>query len=247
MIHSHYRLSFLLSVLIFLILGLGLNALLQSKTKLLTPKSKVIKIALLRPIEPVPVIPKKIPKIIPPPPVVVKKIVKPKPKKKPKVHKPKPKKIIKKIVKKSKPKKVIKKRVIESIPKTVYHEPIPIVKTQKVPTQKTPINKSPVARVIPDNGVAKKAFLNNVRSKIIANKEYPKIALRRHIEGAIKVRFDITKHGQVTNIRFIQGKRVFQKSVRKTLARTFPVAIPTNMKNKLPLSDISVVLHFNIK
>jgi len=244
MIHSHYRLSFLLSVLIFLILGLGLNALLESKKRVSTLKSKVIKIALLRPIEPVPIIPKKIPKIIPPVPVV-KKIVKPKPKKKPIIHKPK--KIIKKIVKKSKPKKVIKKKVIEPISKPVYHEPSPIVKTQKVPTKKIPTVKTPIARVVSDNGAAKKAFLHNIRSKIIANKKYPKIALRRHIEGAIKVRFDITKHGQVTNVRFIQGKRVFQKSVRKTLDRTFPVTIPANMKNKLPISDISVILHFNIK
>jgi len=256
MIHSHYKLSFLLSVLIFLILGLGVNTLLDAKKTVITPKSKIIKIALLRPIEPVPIIPKKIPKIIPPSPII-EKIVKPKPKKKPivakpKKPKPKPKKLKpkpkpkkpkpKKIIKKNQPKKIIQKRVIESIPKPIYHEPSPIVKTQK-----TPIHKIPIARVVSNNEVEKKAFLHNIRSRIIANKKYPRIALRRHIEGTIKVKFNITKHGQVNNIRFIQGKRIFQKSVRKTLAKTFPVTIPANMHNKLPILDVTVVLHFNIK
>jgi protein TonB len=97
------------------------------------------------------------------------------------------------------------------------------------------------------NNYHKKAFLRNVRSKIIANKKYPKIAKRRHIEGSVKVRFDITKRGHVSNIRFINGKRVFQKSIRKTLERTFPMGIPANVKGELPIMNVSVVLHFNIR
>ncbi|HHD81934.1 MAG TPA: energy transducer TonB, partial [Campylobacterales bacterium] len=89
--------------------------------------------------------------------------------------------------------------------------------------------------------------LQNVRSQLIANKKYPKIAKRRGIEGSVKVRFDITASGNVTNIRFLNGKTIFQKSIRKTLQETFPVAIPNNVKADLPISNVNVTLHFNIR
>ena len=290
MTHQRYRLSFLLSILIFLILGMGIFSLLEVEKKLQAPKKEhLVKVALLNLCKPVKkVIPKAVvpivippKKIIPPAPPVVKekpkhkpkkvhkKIVKrvikkhkPKPKKiikkhKPKkihkrvIKKPKPKKVHKKIVKKYKPKAIPKKIVREVIvPKRVVEQPIiapmpirkPIVRKAPKVIKPTPKTSTPT-----DNGRAKRAFLQNIRNKIIANKKYPRIALRRHIESSVKVRFDITATGQVSNIRFINGKRIFYKSIKKTLARTFPVGIPPNMKRKLPISDVSVVLHFNIR
>jgi len=179
------------------------------------------------------------------------------------------KKIPKKIIKK----KVIKKRVtpqppivepiIEPIIEPVqeplavtpplYEQPKPVTKpkvempqieTPKIeePTFKAPSTPQPKVK----NDQYKKAFLRNVRANIIANKRYPKLAKRRHIEGSVKVRFDITQTGEVTNIRFINGKRIFQKSIRKTLERTFPINIPNEIRVQLPINDVSVVLHFNI-
>ena len=189
---------------------------------------------------------------------ITKKVVKkskPKPKKRPIVHKKKPKKVIKKHVKKV-VKKVVKKpkyvahKVVETVVQEPYYAPVsrvvvpaPVVK----PVPKV-IKAQPamVAKPAGDNGRAKKAFLRNVRSRIIANKKYPKMALRRHVEGSVKIRFDITREGQVSNIRFINGKSIFHKSIRKTLERTFPVGIPSAMRGKLPISDVSVILHFNI-
>ena len=257
MSQRRYFTSFLMSTLAFLILGLLLLSLPEAEKKLAATPPQVIKISLLTPIKPIKKVIKPvtvpIPEVIVPPTPVVKKVVKPKPKEKPVVHKPKPKpkpkkvikKVVKKVVKKSKPKVVVKKRVIIKKPakkivpvaQAVYHEPTPIVKAKVVVAKKSSS----------DNGRAKKAFLRKIRAKIIANKKYPKIARRRHIEGSVKVRFDITAQGQVSNIRFINGKRVFQKSIRTTLARTFPVGIPSQMQNKLPISDVSVVLHFNLR
>ena len=195
--------------------------------------------------------------------IVKKKVIKKKIIKKKIIKKKKPKKVIKKrIVKKKKiikkktvPKKTVhKKRVIpepieEYIPiaPPVYH-PAPPVYVAPKPVAKPVLKPTTVAptQTVVKNNYHKKAFLRNVRSKIIANKKYPKIAKRRHVEGSVKVRFDITKQGQVSNIRFINGKRIFQKSIRKTLERTFPMGIPAEVKGELPISDISVVLHFNI-
>ena len=174
---------------------------------------------------------------------IVKKVIrthKPKPKKIVKKHRPtpKPKKVHKKIVKKYKPepKKIV--REIIPTPKKVIDYPIPI--TQPI-TKATPQTSVPT-----DNDRVKKAFLNEIRNKLNANKKYPKIALRRHIESSIKVRFDISATGKVSNIRCISGKRIFYKSIKKTFSSTF-VNIPSNMRGKLPIFDVSIVLHFNIR
>jgi len=262
MTHQHYRLSFLLSILIFLILGMGIFSLLEVEKRLQAPKKEhLVKVALLNLSKPVkkivpkpimPIVPKK---VVSPP--IVKEKPKPKPIPKPKKiikkHKPKKvkpkkvhKKIVKKVIKKHKPKprKIVKHIVV---PKKVLEEPIiapkHIVRREPKVIKSTPKTSQPT----PDNGRAKRAFLQKIRNKIIANKKYPKIALRRHIESSVKVRFDITATGQVSNIRFISGKRIFYKSIKKTLARTFPVGIPSDMIGKLPISDVSVVLHFNIR
>ena len=281
MTHQRYRVSFLLSILIFLVLTMGIFSLLNIENRLQAPKKEhLVKVAILTLPKPVKkVVPKPIEpkKVVPSTPPIVKEKPKPKSTPKPKkvVKKHKPKKVIKKHKPKSKPKKSVKKNVkkpkpkpIQKVhkrvvkrakpkPKEVFEEVIvskqiikesipiaqPIVKTE--PKVIKSIHKTSTTPV--DNSRAKRAFLQKVRSKIIANKKYPKIALRRHIESDVKVRFDITSTGQVSNIRFISGKRVFYKSIRATLAKTFPVAIPSNMRGQLPISDISVILHFNIR
>ena len=280
MTHSCYRLSFLLSILIFLILGMGIFSLLDIEKKLQAPKKKnIVKVALLNIPKPVkqivskPIVPI-VPKKIVPPPITKKK---PKPKKILKKHKSKkvrkihkkvikkykPKKTLKRVVKKHKPrpkkihKKIVKKyktkpkQVFEEIivPQQIIEAPMrvsqPIIRTKPKIVKHAPRQKR--LTPITDNGRAKKAFLQEVRNRIIANKKYPRIALRRHIESSVKVRFDITTTGQVNNIRFISGKRIFYKSIKKTLAHTFPITVPYNIRNKLPIYDVSVVLHFNIR
>jgi protein TonB len=209
--------------------------------------------------------------------IIKKVLKKAKPKKRPVIHKKKPKKIVKKVKPKKpkykpkyKPKKHVKKpvkrvvkqpkyvqqQVVEPRVQERYYQPVvkqkvvspPVVARTTPKVVKRPKPKPTVrARPTGDNGRAKKAFLRNVRSKIIANKKYPKMALRRHVEGSVKIRFDIDQNGYVSNIRFINGKSIFHKSIRKTLEHTFPVGIPPQMRGKLPLSDVSVVLHFNIR
>ncbi len=244
------------------------------KVSIVTPPKKV---AIAKPIEPIEPKINKIEKVEPtippappqPKPKKVVKKVKPKEIVKKKVIKKSKKRVVKKkIVKRkiTKKKKTIKKRVIKkkvvkkkAIKKPAIKETIKEFVAPVTPHPHTP--KSTVVKSTPKsvpkaskpvqaqlkNDHHKKAFLRSVRSKIIANKKYPKIAKRRHIEGSVKVRFDITKSGNVSNIRFISGKRIFQKSIRKTLERTFPMSIPAKVQNQLPILDISVVLHFHIR
>ena len=151
----------------------------------------------------------------------------------PKVIKPQP--------KKEKIEEIIYAPIVQTKP---TRQPKPIPRPIIKPTRVAP---PPKPKSVPNNAHAKRAFLQNVRAKIIANKKYPKLALRRHIESAVKVRFDITSSGGVSNIRCVNGKRIFYKSIRRTLERSFPINIPNEMKASLPIHDVSVVLHFNIR
>ncbi len=265
--------AFVLSSLTFAFVYLAFLSLPKTEKKLKPAPSKVIKIALVTPIKkvvkPKEVKPKVIAPIIPP---VIKKIVKKKI-----IKKHKPKRVIKKRVikrkvlkkrivqKKIKHKKIIQKKIIKkrSVPKiepqyittAVYVPPKPIEQPRRLPTPPAPVYVAPepVIKATPQatnprkNNRHKKAFLRNVRANIIANKRYPRIAKRRHIEGDIKVRFNIMKNGQVSNIRFINGKHIFYKSVKKAIEETFPLTIPSNVKNELPIMDVSLTLHFHIR
>ena len=232
------------------------------------PKQPIVKkIPIKKPVvQPKPIVKKAPPQKIKPKKIIKKRVIK---KKRPKKH------VVKKVVHKKrvvhKKKIVHKKRVTHKkkhvvkkkiVPKVIKPQPkqekiiyAPIVQTKPTPQPKpTPSPISKPTRVAPqkpkpvtNNAHAKRAFLQNVRAKIIANKKYPKLALRRHIESDVKVRFDITASGGVSNIRCVNGKRIFYKSIRRTLEKSFPINIPKEMRAYLPIHDVSVVLHFNIR
>jgi len=231
--------------------------------KKVKPK-KIVKKKIVKKVKPKKVIKKKIVKKVKPKKIVKKKVVK----------KIKPKKVIKKIEPEPiftstiVPDEVYThSSIVEDRPPMVYNEPQyieakyvepdPIVTTPQYEPPVQPVNiLLPIVeeqpRVQPvqqhnNNAAAKKAFLNNLRAKIIANKEYPKIALRRHIQGSVKVRFDLTTNGGVSNIRFLEGKTILQKGVRKAILRSFPLNVPFELQNELPMYNISVTVNFNIR
>ena len=260
-----YGSSFIISSLLYGALGYTFLVFLDIPKKLTkkTPE-KVIKIAVISP-KPKPIIP---PVVAPKPPVVVpqKKVIKPKPKPKPKkvikkvTKKPKPKlkKIVKKIVKKIKPKpkhkKVIhkKKKIVKKVKPIIEEEyftpePVEVVKyvePQVIQAAPTPPKPAPTPKV--DKSAEKRAFLRIVRGQIKANKKYPKMALRRHTEGSVGVMFDIGANGDVSNIRFLNGRSILQKSVRKAVSRSFPISIPANIRSEFPMYNISVTINFRI-
>ena len=108
---------------------------------------------------------------------------------------------------------------------------------------KTP--EQPVANQV-DNSALRREFLEGLRGQIISNKQYPKKALKRHIEGSVSVRFDLNSNGDAENIRFVNGKRVLQKGVKEAILRTFPLSVPSQLQGELPIYNISVTVHFRI-
>ena len=183
--------------------------------------------------------------------IAKKRVVKKKIVKKRVIKKPKPKKIIKKIVKQPIFKKpIVKQRQMVQEPEPIIEEfytaPVPH-KVKTVPKISKPIYTPPpppIPKV--DNSALKRSFLTQVRSRIITNKKYPKLALRRHIEGSVRVKFNIDLNGDVSNIRFVSGKSILQKSVRKAVLNSFPINIPQKLREELPINNISVTVNFTI-
>ena len=155
-----------------------------------------------------------------------------------------PKVLPKKIISKEVTYKVVKNFESISIPKHQKYIP-EASKTTTVPTPSKVINV-PIKKVQIDNSIARKAFLNQVRKKILHNKKYPKIAVRRHIEGSVRVKFDINTQGNVLNIRFISGKNILQKAVRKAVLKSFPIQISKEIQKQLPINNISITINFLI-
>jgi protein TonB len=236
-------------------LGLSLYTFLEnSPLKPIKTIDKPIKIAIVTPI------PKPKPKVVKPAPTPPKEeTIKPK---------PKPKKVVKKIIKKPKPKskkitKKITKKIIKKVykkpkpkPKKIIEKPAPIQEefftpepypqTESVETPPTPVVTQPVVQPKVDKSAKRRAFLKAVRGKIVRNKKYPPTARRRHIEGSVEVMFDIGTDGSISNIQFLNGKRILQKSVRRAILNSSPLLVPNSLQSELPIYGISVVVHFKL-
>jgi len=82
-------------------------------------------------------------------------------------------------------------------------------------------------------------------SKSIArNKSYPISAIRRHIEGRVRLSFTVTRSGRVRNIT-VRGPRIFAASARAALRRAFPVSVG-KAASLLP-RRLSVVLLYRLR
>ena len=165
--------------------------------------------------------------------------------KKPILEKPIPEKIIPEPIEP----KIIPKPVVEKIEKK------PVVKKKEVKKKKV---KKKVKKRAPSkttkgvkrtgvsrNSTAKKnQFLVKVRKKINQHKSYPKIAKRRGMQGAVKVRFTILASGHVGHIS-VKGPKVFHNSARYAVKCAFPIST-RNVPLSLPAS-VNLVLRYQLK
>jgi len=265
MSHIRYSSSFIISSTIYIIIIALYFNIIDRPKPIHKPKEHRIKIAIITPTIP--------PKIKPPtPPIIVP--VKPKIKKVIKKQKPKPKHKTKKIIKhkrvikqqKNKPrhktKKIIKHKKTLKQAKVVkviepYIEqpiiektPIPMPIQAKAITRPKPIKKVTPHIVTPpkENLSAKKRnFLRDVRKKIYANKRYPTLAKRRHIQGRVHVVFDILANGEVANVRIDETSRILKKEVRRSIRKSSPIDVPSSIASMFPMRNISVNIDFRLQ
>jgi protein TonB len=142
-----------------------------------------------------------------------------------------PKKIIKKIVKKETPKKVIKKQPI--VKKQIKQNQLK-TKTQNIVQQNEQLNIQKEREI----------YFTKIKNLIAQNKAYPKSAQRRGIEGRIAVEFTISCEGRFVAFNKIDGKKIFKKSVQKTIESVFPIIPPKNIFSSN--QTLSLIIDFSL-
>jgi protein TonB len=149
-------------------------------------------------------LPEVIPEVIQPPEPIVKQVVKPKPKTKPK-KKPKPK----------------KKRVRNPIAKPVIAETKPI--TPRV--EKQVVSRPPPPPIQPSVDL-RQQYLAKLLAKIEAKKHYPTIARRRNMQGKIKVSFNLSCEGKISNLSIVGPHSILRKATGKAIHAAQPLPQP---------------------
>ena len=140
--------------------------------------------------------------------------------------------------------KITPEPVIEEVkPKPKVKKPIKKkVKKKKVKKKK---QKKVVSSVASKSSPAQKnKFLAQIRANINKNKSYPRIAKKRRMQGAVKVKFTILRSGKVGHIS-VDGPKVFHNSARDAVKCAFPI----NAKKSpisLPMS-VNITLRYQIR
>jgi protein TonB len=135
------------------------------------------------------------------------------------------------------------------VPEPVKEVPKPVVKKPvKKTAKKRHKKKRKISRKRQVRGggsprysaAAKNRFLAQIRARINRAKSYPRMAMKRRMQGVVRVRFTILPNGHVGNIS-LSGPKIFYKSVRKAVRSAFPV----NVK-KVP-ATLPIVVNLSLR
>ncbi len=175
---------------------------------------------------------------------IVKKIPEKTPKKKIVKKFEKPKKIEKKIVKKVEKKP--EKKIVKKIEKPIKKKEILVKKELKPQNQSPKKVTSKALKKDKENESEKIKELQNkyfaqISQTINKNKSYPKRAVLRNLQDDIKIEFMISPKGELLSFNIIKGKKIFYKSAKKAIEKSFPMTPPSgilssNKKIKLTLA-----------
>lgn len=80
----------------------------------------------------------------------------------------------------------------------------------------------------------KNKYYVKIKDTINQNKQYPRIAKRVGIEGAVKIDFVLSSTGDLLSYEIIEGGDIFKRSVVEAIENSFPLETPKGLfKNKL--------------
>ena len=99
------------------------------------------------------------------------------------------------------------------------------------PIVKQIVTKRQITKTVNEDEIKAKQniFFANLKKRINKNKSYPKVARRRGIQGEINVEFTISANGNIADIKILEGRKLFHKSVKKAIEKSFPVEIPQEL------------------
>ncbi len=162
------------------------------------------------------------------------------------IVKPTPKKIITKKTLKIAKKKPIQKTIVK---KKIKEETKKVIQKQKVLAH-TQIKKT-ISKKVEKKSIDKEVikakqniYYTKIKQTIDKNKSYPKVAVRRGIQGDVKINFTISKEGHLLSFKIIDGKKIFLKSITKAIKNSFPIKPPQNLFTSN--LDLSVTLQYKL-
>ncbi len=173
------------------------------------------------------VVPEPVVEKVPEQPITKKPLAKKPVIKKPVIKKPvikKPKKIIKKKAKK------VKKKVTKKHSKKKHKKKSSKAQASSQQSKSTHAQRN--------------KFWSALRNKIDKHKFYPRLAKKRMMEGAVKVRFTVLANGNVGHIT-LKGPKIFYNSARNAVKSAFPIDA-----KKSPVSlptTINLTLRYQIR
>jgi protein TonB len=162
--------------------------------------------------------------------VHVKKELKPQPKKivkkieKKVIKKINPKKIVKKIEPLVKPKKIVKKQIEKPIKKITEQ-----IVANQIKKNKSIVKKQTVQTDTKQLQVKQNKYYAQIKQTIDKNKSYPKVAVRRGIQGDVLIQFTISRTGELLSFKILDGKKIFFKSIHEAVKNSFPLCPPKDL------------------
>ena len=141
------------------------------------------------------------------------------------------------------PKPIIKEKILSKKTKPIVHKKIvKRVKKSKKLVQKRSHKKYKKKNISKTPKVSNKRFISTLKRKIEKNKNYPRMAKKRRLEGRVSVSFKVTKSGGVSNIS-IKGSKLFLKSARDAIKKSFPIDVKGI---KVPIS-VKLTLNYKLR
>ena len=184
-----------------------------------------------------------------------KEIEKPKVEKQEIVKKePQPKKIEPKVVKKINPKKISPKKIVKKTePKVEKKEKEIVKKTEEIKKQivanqikksDSTEKKETVKTDLKQLKMKQHKYYSQIKQTIDKNKSYPQVAVRRGIQGEVKIQFTISKDGELLSYKILDGQKIFFKSISEAIQNSFPLTPPNDIFTSN--LDLKLTLHYKL-
>lgn len=137
-------------------------------------------------------------------------------------------------------------------PETVKPQPKPVSEAAKQPASETVVKQAvasaesapqpveqPMTGVIAEQALspaAREAYLHRLLEHIEANKQYPKAARRRRIEGIVQVSFELMADGSCRGLQVSGGHSLLEGAAEAAVNDSVPMPVPPRgMKTPLPV------------
>ena len=153
-------------------------------------------------------------------------------------------------VKESQQEPELVKKVETLAEKTFQEQPIEELvkeqpqKTRDIIPQQQPLNSPTDPALI---NAEKEQYLKRIAAHLDKHKFYPRSAHRRHIEGTVKVSFDLLLNGNILNLYTYSGHTILQKATSDSIHNALPLPKRPESLASLNTMKIEYAMQFALK